>query len=284
MKRYLHIRLRVQIASDLAMRFFFGRKRTLPKTPWQVSDAVKMVFLTGLILFLASYGVLEACKWYFGEMETMMWMGDLQHLKYLVVIGLVLQVTVEMVLLYWYTRRKYHTTLADFGFRKTPLRSTIVLGIFLVLLVAVGQNIFIGIVDGLPGILDKFFDVPFHALSQSGEPENNLLKILIDQELLPLWALFLFAGVIAPITEELVFRGFLLPSVMEHMGYAWGIVIGSFIFAAVHLVFNPITLLIMFTIGVVLSVLYIRTQSLWPGIFFHMVNNTIGLSLMVWSF
>ncbi|MEI7510822.1 MAG: CPBP family intramembrane glutamic endopeptidase [Candidatus Peregrinibacteria bacterium] len=263
----------IHAAKNLFVSFFFGHNRTLPKAPWHVSDVVKMIFLTGLLLFVFSYGFLEMAKWYWGEENTLLWMGEPMHLSGLVVGGMILQIVTEMTLLYCYTHYKYGVTIADFGFRPTPIRSTLVLGVFLFLAVAVGQNVFLGLIDSLP----SFLGIPDISFLSSGSGDSSSLSFLIQNKLVPIPFLFVFAGILAPLTEELVFRGFLLPSVMEHLGYVWGVVISSAVFALVHLVFDPMTLLVMFLLGVLLSILYIRTKSLWPGIIFHGINNTIGI-------
>ncbi len=268
----------IRIASDLAISFFAGKNRTLPRAPWHVSDVVKMIFLTGLLLFLFSYGILEFAKWYIGEEAVLMWIGDPNHLSKLVIGGMILQIVVEMALLYLYTHYKYGVTGSDFGFRATPIRDTLVLGLLLFLMVAIGQNVFLGMVDGLPSFLG-LQDLSLLDVGEQGD--SSSLSFLLQNKLVPIPFLFVFAGILAPLTEELVFRGFLLPSVMEHMGYVWGVIVSAALFSLVHLVFNPITLLIMFLLGVILSVLYIRTQSLWPGIIFHGINNTVGVYLAI---
>ncbi len=266
----------IKKCSNLTKNFFFGHDTTLPEKPWNAVDVVKMVIITGFLLFLASYGALEFSKWYFGEFKT----GEFIffHMKELVIGALLFQVLVEMLLLYLYTHWKYGVTLVDFGLKKTPVRATLALSAFLFIVIAFGQNYFIEFLQYIPSILGMDFSF-FGMVGQSGDSIS--LSQLVEDEIVPYWFLFVFAGILAPLTEELIFRGFVLPSVMKNMGYMWGVVISSAIFALSHMVFEPVTLLIMFLMGCLLSVLYIRTKSLWPGIIFHGINNTTGIFLAV---
>ena len=262
--------------SQLTKNFFFGHDTTLPEKPWNAVDVVKMIIVTGFLLFMASYGALEFSKWYFGELKT----GEFIffHMKELVIGALLFQVAVEMILLYAYTHWKYGVTLVDFGLRNTPVRATLVLSAFLFLIIAFGQNYFIEFLQYIPSVLGlqfSFFDLG----GASGD--SITLSKLVEDKIIPYWFLFVFAGILAPLTEELIFRGFVLPSIMKNMGYMWGVVLSSAIFSLSHMVFEPVTILIMFLMGCLLSVLYIRTKSLWPGIIFHAINNTTGIYLAV---
>lgn len=81
--------------------------------------------------------------------------------------------------------------------------------------------------------------------------------------------------------EELVFRGYPLQRLMEGMGPALGVALMSLLFGAVHLA-NPNASALGFAntvgVGVVLSLAYVRTRSLWLpwGIHFGW-NTTLGM-------
>lgn len=76
--------------------------------------------------------------------------------------------------------------------------------------------------------------------------------------------------------EEVVFRGTILQSMLKTNKNFYGIIISSLLFALVH-IFNPnidaISLLNIFLAGVLLAVIYIKTESLLPAISFHIVWN-----------
>ncbi len=83
------------------------------------------------------------------------------------------------------------------------------------------------------------------------------------------------AGVgLAPFTEEVLFRGFIFHTLTRYMKPWLAIAISSAIFAAFHLkagVFFPLMFL-----GAVLTTLTWRTQSIWPAIVFHIINNSLA--------
>lgn len=82
-------------------------------------------------------------------------------------------------------------------------------------------------------------------------------------------------GVLAPLTEEVVFRGAVLRKLLQLMGHKWrwgAIVISAAIFGAVH--GNNAQFWTAFVLGIVLGWMYYRTRSIVPGIVLHFVNNS----------
>jgi membrane protease YdiL (CAAX protease family) len=85
----------------------------------------------------------------------------------------------------------------------------------------------------------------------------------------------LVAVVMAPVFEEILFRGFLFRGLANSFGWVWGALISGAIFGAAHLqldVFLPLAAL-----GVVLAWAYHRTGSLWTNISMHALFNTIAV-------
>jgi len=81
------------------------------------------------------------------------------------------------------------------------------------------------------------------------------------------------SGVIAPVVEELYFRGYLLPRI-DRLGL-WAPVIGTVLFAFQHLwtpLVNPGRVIAW------LPVVYLvwRKRSIYPGVVFHLITNLIG--------
>ncbi len=96
----------------------------------------------------------------------------------------------------------------------------------------------------------------------------------------------LLVGVIAPVAEELFFRGFAFTALRGRLGTAGAAVASGVLFGVMHLggrtdaVFVPALALF----GVGLALLYARTGSLLPGIALHSLNNAFALSVLVgWS-
>ncbi len=76
---------------------------------------------------------------------------------------------------------------------------------------------------------------------------------------------------ITPTIEEIFFRGFLLTSLSIKFGTRKGVLISSSMFALFH--FDPIGSMIF---GIVLSVIYLKTNSLIAPLIIHFLNNMIA--------
>ena len=82
-------------------------------------------------------------------------------------------------------------------------------------------------------------------------------------------------GIMAPIAEEVVFRGAILRVLLEGSSRHWvPIAISAVLFALVHA--NPAQMPHAFCIGLLLGWMYYRTGSIIPGIMLHWVNNTLS--------
>ena len=96
-------------------------------------------------------------------------------------------------------------------------------------------------------------------------------------------ALFMI-GLATAVIEEVAFRGVLYGWLRTNVGPNPGILISALIFSLFHLRFiNPgglvgisATLQVMLG-GIGLAFLYEKSGSLWPSIYFHSVNNVIGI-------
>ncbi len=92
----------------------------------------------------------------------------------------------------------------------------------------------------------------------------------------------LFAAVfIAPFCEEVFFRGFVFPGLRHSMSLVWAIIISSLLFGVAHADIGSFP--VLFFIGLALGFLRWRTQSIWPCITLHMLNNGIAALVIVLS-
>jgi len=84
-------------------------------------------------------------------------------------------------------------------------------------------------------------------------------------------------GVLGPFAEELLFRGAVLPSLLNWdriSGKPWlAIVFSAALFCLAHL--NPAQMPFAFMLGLLLGWLYYRTGSLLPGLVIHVINNSL---------
>ncbi len=77
--------------------------------------------------------------------------------------------------------------------------------------------------------------------------------------------------VIAPLTEEFVCRGWLMPALLDRWRPSRAIALTALIFGLMHL--NPWQFFYAFYLGAWLGWVYARTRSVWPCVAGHAVNN-----------
>ena len=91
---------------------------------------------------------------------------------------------------------------------------------------------------------------------------------------------FVTAAIAAPIFEEILFRGFLLPSLTRYMPVWGAITLSSFIFALAHLSLSEV--LPLMVLGMVLGFVYSRSRNLLSSMLLHSLwNSGTLLSLFV---
>ena len=108
-----------------------------------------------------------------------------------------------------------------------------------------------------------------------GLPGQPPVLPLFGDDLGGLALALLLGAVVAPLAEEVFFRGFVYPGLRRQWGVVWGIVISSALFAVVHAI--PGVVPAIFAMGLILAALYELTGSLWPSIALHAIINAAGL-------
>ncbi len=110
---------------------------------------------------------------------------------------------------------------------------------------------------------------------------NPLLQLALEsQDSVALGIFFLTAAIAAPLFEEFLFRGFLLPSLTRYMSVWQAIFASSLLFAVAHLSLSEV--LPLFALGVVLGVVYTRSRNLLAPMLIHSLwNSGTLLSLFI---
>lgn len=91
--------------------------------------------------------------------------------------------------------------------------------------------------------------------------------------------LVLVVVVVAPIVEEVVFRGVVLVSLRERWGDRVAIVVSSLVFAAMHI--SLFSFVPIFAVAVALGALFIRSKSLWVSVACHAAFNGVGVFFLL---
>lgn len=110
---------------------------------------------------------------------------------------------------------------------------------------------------------------------------NPILPIALEgKDSVALSLFFITAAIAAPIFEELLFRGFLLPSVTRYFPMWGAIALSSLIFAVAHLSLSEV--LPLTVLGMVLGFVYVRSRNLLSSMLLHSLwNSGTLLSLFV---
>ncbi|MFX0067153.1 MAG: type II CAAX prenyl endopeptidase Rce1 family protein [Candidatus Hermodarchaeota archaeon] len=140
-------------------------------------------------------------------------------------------------------------------------------------------------------ILGIILDVIFNFLQLSTTASSPYDTLFSFSNPIVIILTFLAAVIMAPIFEEILFRGYLLPVLQEKlkMGPFAAVLLSSLFFAAIHvqadlassLYFTLLHFFGTFTLGVVLGFIYVQTEDIRPVIFFHAFNNLVALSFEV---
>lgn len=96
----------------------------------------------------------------------------------------------------------------------------------------------------------------------------------------PVWVLILSVGVLAPVAEELTFRGLVFRRLQDWMPASISIVVSAIAFGLYH--GNVIQFLYATLFGILLAFIYYRTGTLWTCVAAHMVSNLWSLFGSAW--
>ena len=89
---------------------------------------------------------------------------------------------------------------------------------------------------------------------------------------------YVVVGLLAPLVEEVVFRGAILRALLKwNQNYWLCIAISAALFGLSH--FNPAQMPHAFLAGLLLGWMYYRTGSIVPGIVVHWVNNSVAYAM-----
>jgi uncharacterized protein len=104
---------------------------------------------------------------------------------------------------------------------------------------------------------------------------DNSMDFLVRREgrldVVSTFLLAVTAGLVGPVVEELVFRGFLLTRWARRFGVRSGMVFSALLFGLLHFTLAPLG---AFALGLVAAVLYLRTRSLVAPILAHVTANS----------
>ncbi len=116
-------------------------------------------------------------------------------------------------------------------------------------------------------------------LAHAGPPqEHQLLTIFQSAGAADRLLIVLSAAVLAPLYEELIFRGHIQPALRQTTGNPWfSVMLTAALFALVHGIWWMMPPLFVLALG--LGFLYERTRNIWAPVTLHALFNTLALTI-----
>jgi len=164
----------------------------------------------------------------------------------------------EMLILvpvWWLAKHKYGATWRDLGLRGF-------------------QGWTLGLGCGLM-ILSFFFNLLYGLFLALFGQRAQVDYVAIFANLSSPWWLLLAGIVVAPVVEEIFFRGFLFAGLRGRYGWQRAALISAALFALIHV--QPLAVPPIFILGLIFAFLYQRSGSIWPAIAMHVSTNALGL-------
>lgn len=237
--------------------FFRGN---LGKVPWFFRDVVKicaiLIFIFWVI-YLVEYTILK-----FGPFTK----EELRHaagiINTLGIYGLGIWIIISFL------RRNYHVSWAALGIKwhkmwRWSLKSGLFyLGFIPILAVLTHLSIVFCRVTGI-------------------EPSPHPMIEILKKEKSAWYISYLIttAVFIAPVFEEIIFRGLIYQGLKKHLGVLKALLASSIVFSLLH--FNAAQFLPVLGLGALLCFIFEHTGSLIPAIAVHMLNNGLFLALFL---
>lgn len=180
-----------------------------------------------------------------------------------------IQFTVLFFPLWLFVVDKYSVSLADFGFQKVKPW-------VLIKTVAGAYGFYLLISFLIASILY------YTGLSLPGYEEQESYLPLFGTDVVGLSFAFLVVAVLAPLLEELYFRGFIYRTFKKTWPVWLASVLTASLFALIH--FQLQTFIPLFFLGLILNYTYQKTNSVWTAVAFHSLNNTIAFGFDVYLY
>ncbi|MDQ3855755.1 MAG: CPBP family intramembrane metalloprotease [Chloroflexota bacterium] len=93
--------------------------------------------------------------------------------------------------------------------------------------------------------------------------------------------LLIAAAVVAPVVEELLFRGMLYRYLRSRMGMWPAVLLSAALFAVAHVI--PVLLPVLFITGIALALLAEYSRSIYPSIALHALHNAVALTALYYG-
>lgn len=237
-----------------------GKAERIRARPWLAKDALLL-----LLILLAIQACATAMHW--GGVQLGWFAAEGKEMEAVLVQGVLFH-GVALLVIWVLVRRRNGSWHEAFGLNFSGLKR------------AAGQGLagYIGIVPivVVASFMSQFF---FYTAGCPVTLQDVVTIFLEPQSGWSLFFLLILAVVVAPLVEEALFRGVLLPVLMKKTGTGTAVVVSSLFFAAIHQHLPSAAPL--FILAVVLALMYIYSGSLWAPIVLHAVFNGVSVGVIL---
>lgn len=231
---------------------------------WNLKDAIKVFLAYVVLMFVGMPVIVRFINALFGFTMP----GNVAPRSLILFFSLFVNGVICAYVLY-IVRVHYHQSITALGLSAADLFANVKRGVqrYLITLPVI---ILTGFVVNL---VSRYY-------GQAPEMQDVVRWVLEERSLFILICLIFFGIVVAPVIEEIVFRGFLQPALKNAFGRRYAVVVSASLFAAVHMdiyAFFPI-----FILGILLGYLYEKTQTLAASVIVHILHNSLTLVFLLY--
>jgi len=225
------------------------------QTGYRVLILVTLLYL-GLQAIAHLVRELNQTYWHYDFSGKTFWIVFMYLLQSLLLLGFIL-----------YLKRKHKWSWRDLGLRKFVFLDAV--GLIFMAFVA-----YFAISLLLTLLLQKY------GLTVPGLAPQSSYLLLFGKDYWGIASLVVTALIIAPLIEEILFRGYLLENLKASWGAKSALFVAAAFFALFH--FQLGSFFFLYLLGIILGWIYIRSNSVWPCVIFHIVNNGLALLLEIY--
>lgn len=171
--------------------------------------------------------------------------------------GVLVKYFIIIIMLKWYSEKSVDQELSQMRTKKINRKNIISVALIVIAFRIIYDNSLYYWVSKVP--MPDFIMEAFEAMSI--EPITMIFSLVI----------------IAPIYEEVVFRGILLKGMASRMNPKLALVVSALFFAILHM--NIPQGINAFLLGLIIGAIYLDTGSIYLSILAHLVNNSVGVTI-----
>lgn len=127
--------------------------------------------------------------------------------------------------------------------------------------------------------LVSFLPFPDWYINMKSEAQDSMTTAMNTNSIGDFAQLFVIVAIIASVVEEMIFRGMLQRTLENKYHFVSALVITAVCFTILH----PANLISIFILAIFLGILSWKSNSIYPSIIVHILNNGISLTVLTFS-